>query len=364
MFRFRFGETVVMIEHDGASSSRMIGVDVDRRLDVFSACPPSLGEAEAEYLGRVEEVARWSERHGCRGILVYTDNRLADPWLVSQVIVRSTDSLSPLVAVQPAYMHPYTVAKMIATFSLLHERRLFINWVAGGFKNDLEALADPTPHDARYDRLLEYASIVRRLTDGEVVTFGGSYYQTRGLKLQPSVPPGLRPTFMVSGSSPAGIAAAERLGARAVTYALPSDEPQVPPYEPGLSSGLRLGIIARPRGDEAWREAYGRFPPDREGQVMRNLARKVSDSRWHEDLCRAADEDGTEGSPYWMVPFENYRTMCPYLVGTHEDVANEVTDYIARGFRTFILDDPGGEADLANAKAVFALAGKAVEEAA
>lgn len=347
-----------------AESPTMAAAGTDRELEVFSACPVSLQKAGPEYLERVGDVARWSERHGCRGILVYSDNRLVDPWLVSQVIVESTTRLAPLVAVQPVYMHPYAVAKMIATFSLLHGRGLFINWVAGGFKNDLKALADPTPHDARYDRLVEYASIVRRLTDGETVTFQGEYYEVHGLKLEPSIPPGLRPRFVLSGSSPAGKAASKELGARSVTYALPSEEPQEPPYEPGLSAGLRMGMIARPRRQDAWQAAYHRFPPDRGGVLMRDLARKVSDSHWHEHLCRVADKRSDRATPYWMVPFENYKTMCPYLVGSHEEVAHEVTDYIARGFRTFILDEPATEADLANAKVVFERADIAVEEAA
>ena len=59
----------------------------------------------------VADVARWSEAAGCEGILVYTDNGIVDPWLVSQLILQSTERLAPLVAVQPAYMHPYWVAK-------------------------------------------------------------------------------------------------------------------------------------------------------------------------------------------------------------------------------------------------------------
>lgn len=355
-----------LLDRNEAESPSPTG-GTDRELDIFSACPVSVEKAGPEYLEQVAEVARWSERHGCRGILVYSDKRLVDPWLVSQVIVQTTTRLAPHVAVQPVYMHPYTVAKMIATFSLLHGRGLFINWVAGGFKNDLRALADPTPHDARYERLVEYATIVRRLTDGETVNFDGEYYRVRGLELQPSIPPELRPVFMLSGSSPAGKAASRRLGARTVTYALPTEEPQKPPYEPGLSAGLRLGMIARPRRQEAWQAAYHRFPPDRKGTLMRDLARKVPDSHWHEHLCRVADESSgrsDRSTPYWMVPFENYKTMCPYLVGSHEEVAHEVTDYIARGFRTFILDEPDNEADLASAKVVFELADIAVEEAA
>jgi hypothetical protein len=44
------------------------------------------GRSRRDCLRRVEDVARWSDHAGCKGILVYTDNRLADPRLVSHVI--------------------------------------------------------------------------------------------------------------------------------------------------------------------------------------------------------------------------------------------------------------------------------------
>jgi len=46
--------------------------------------------------------------------LIYTDNGLVDPWLIAQAMITHTERLCPLVAVQPVYMHPYAVAKMVA----------------------------------------------------------------------------------------------------------------------------------------------------------------------------------------------------------------------------------------------------------
>jgi len=65
----------------------------------------------------LEEIARWSEDAGCEGMLVFTDNAQLDPWLVSQVIIEATERVCPLVAIQPVYMHPYSVAKMITSFA-------------------------------------------------------------------------------------------------------------------------------------------------------------------------------------------------------------------------------------------------------
>src|SRR2546428_7488744 len=114
----------------------------DPRIEVFSTCPPSSGFDARTYLQEVMRVARWSEGAGCRGILVYSDNSLVDPWLVSQAIIESTKSLCPLVAVQPIYMHPYSVARVVASLASLHGRRIYLHMVAGGVKNDPMAVND------------------------------------------------------------------------------------------------------------------------------------------------------------------------------------------------------------------------------
>ena len=189
-----------------------IGSDgmTDLRLDVFSTCEQSSDGDQETYVQRVADVARWSEQAGCRGILVYSDNRLVDPWLVSHIIIQNTTRLCPLVAVQPVYMHPYAVAKMVASFGLLHRRRIYLNMVAGGFKNDLVALNDTTPHDQRYDRLIEYTQIIRELLAGSSpVSYDGAFYKAKNLRLTPPLPADLFPGIFVSGSSDAGLAAAK-----------------------------------------------------------------------------------------------------------------------------------------------------------
>jgi alkanesulfonate monooxygenase len=47
--------------------------------------------------------------------VVHGDSGLVDLWLVSQLIVESMERLSPLVAVQPISIHPYSAAKMVAS---------------------------------------------------------------------------------------------------------------------------------------------------------------------------------------------------------------------------------------------------------
>lgn len=319
-------------------------------LVIFSTCPQSRGTPREDYGRRVAEVARWSEAAGYEGVLVYTDNGLVDPWLVSQLIIESTERLAPLVAVQSAYMHPYTAAKMVATLGHLHSRRMWLNMVAGGFRNDLAALGDNTPHDDRYARAIEYATIMKRLLAGESVTFAGRHYSVTNLRMIPELAPELQPGFLISGSSEAGLAAAREIGAIAVKY------PKRPAEEIGQEdedSGVRVGIVTRPTPEEAWRIAHERFPADRKGQITHKLAMKLSDSQWHRQLSELGETAAGDQDPYWLWPFENYATFCPYLVGSYDVVAAELERYVALGFRTFILDIPPSEEELHHTGVVF-----------
>ncbi len=321
---------------------------------IFSTCPQSKDVAAEEYLSRVIEVAKWSEDAGYEGILVYTDNGIVDPWPVAQTIVANTERLCPLIAVQPLYMHPYTAAKMVSTMAYLYGRRLWINMVAGGFKNDLAALNDETPHDDRYLRVTEYASIMQGLLkSSEPTTYEGKYYTVRNLKMTPSLPEGCELNLTLSGSSAAGMQAAEDIGAVAIRYPKEPGEEAGVPADARTDVGVRIGIIARDTANEAWDVALDRFPEDKRGQITHQLAMKVSDSEWHKQLSEKQSE---ERGVYWLGPFQNYKTFCPYLVGDYEQVSDLVAEYIGFGFKTFILDIPPSQEEIEHTAKVFRMA--------
>ena len=321
---------------------------------VFSTCPMSKGASPSKYLQEVINVARWSEAAGCHGILVYADNGIVDPWLVAQSVIQNTETIRPLIAVQPVYMHPYTVAKMITSIAFMHGRQVCLNMIAGGFRNDLLALDDQTPHDERYDRLVEYTTIFRDLLQcRDPVTFEGDYYKVHNLKLQPEIPKDLIPEILISGSSDAGLNAAQAIGATAIQYPKPPGSDTSDTQDQSLKTGIRVGIIARSNSAEAWRIAEERFPQDRMGEITHCLAMKTSDSQWHKQLSQQEERPAGEDNPYWMRPFHTYKTFCPYLVGSYEEVAQEISAYREMGHSSFILDIPPSEEELEHIGTVF-----------
>ena len=323
-------------------------------LEIFSTSPQSKDFPRETYIQRVIDVATWSELAGCTATLVYTDNSIVDPWLVAHIILQNTIKLCPLVAIQPVYMHPYSVAKMVASFGHLYGRRIYLNMVAGGFKNDLLALNDTTPHDERYTRLVEYTTIIKLLLSGAApVSFAGKFYKIDNLKMTPPLAPELFPGILMSGSSDAGLAAARSVGATAVQYPKPAADYRTITSPNSHKTGIRVGIIARANSAEAWSVANERFPGDRRGQLAHQLAMRVSDSVWHKQLSQMIEETSGAQGVYWMWPFQNYQTFCPYLVGSYDEVAEEISRYMRGGFYSFILDIPPSREELNHIQVVF-----------
>src|SRR5262249_51851346 len=160
--------------------------------------------------------------------------------------------------------------------------------------------------------LAEYTTVIKRLLESpDAVSYEGRYYKVSNLRFTPPVPAALRPGYLISGSSDAGLQTALSLDATPVEYPKPVAE-YAPRAAAGRSPGMRIGIIARKQSDKAWEVARARFPVDRRGQLTHQLAMKMSDSSWHQQLSELGRAETGPASPYWLVPFENYHTFCPY----------------------------------------------------
>ncbi|HMD37018.1 MAG TPA: hypothetical protein VKH42_18720 [Vicinamibacterales bacterium] len=140
-------------------------------IELFSSCPRSDKVARSRFLDVVSDVAAWSDRAGCRGIVVPADDAVVDPWMLAQTIVRHSSALCPVIAVQPADTNARRLAKQISSFAFLHGRRAGISLVAG----DGEAA--------------EFAASLQRMLESAAA------------KLAPPIPSGLRPLVLLPGSA-------------------------------------------------------------------------------------------------------------------------------------------------------------------
>lgn len=331
------------------------------KTDLFTTMPESIEGDRLQFISEIKRIAIQSEKYGFRGTLLYSDNRLADPWVVTSLILDETTHLIPMIALQPVYMHPYTVAKKISSIAFLNNRKIALNLIAGGYINDLKALGGHVDHDRRYDRLVEYTEIIQKLlTSSGGVTYDGEFYQIKNLKLKPEIPEELLPDYYLSGSSDVAKAAAARLGAQLIQYPEPVEKlTNNGQNEDPLIDGIRIGVLARHNNENAWKEAHERFPATRAGEISHQLVKKTSDSEWHKKLSNQNDNGNENGKHhatkpvYWLGPFEHYHTFCPYLVGSFDEVAKNISKYLEAGCKTCIIDTPVSEIELHSTMQVF-----------
>ncbi len=324
-------------------------------IDLFTVSPRSTDAAE--YWPRIEHMIDLSEAHGYTGMLIFTGNdTLVEPWVAAQRLVERTQRLIPLVAVNPIYAHPFTVAKQIASLAHVYGRPTYLNLVAGAAMSYQAALGDTLDHDARYQRLGEFLAIVKGLLTQARYSQEGRHYRVENLQLLPSVPAELQPGLLLSGQSEAALRVAQRCEAVSMQM-LPGT--LAPGLRPGVG-GIHFGVITRPTEQEAWDAAHALFPRDPEAQAMLELSMGNTDASWKWRMKVAADEGQSAAPGYWLEPFRNFQADCPYFVGSHDQVSALVERLVAGGIDTIILDLPPVEAELANARQAITEAGVTV----
>jgi probable F420-dependent oxidoreductase len=122
------------------------------------------------------------------------------PWeawtmLAALAAVTERVRLGPLVA-SAAFHAPAMLAKQAATVDEISGGRLVLGIGAGW--NETEFRAFGFPYDARVDRFEEAFGIVRRLLDGERVTFHGRFHHVEDVVLLPA--PARRPALMIGST--------------------------------------------------------------------------------------------------------------------------------------------------------------------
>ncbi|MDE1476888.1 LLM class flavin-dependent oxidoreductase [Xenorhabdus bovienii] len=307
------------------------------------------------YMNSLKLLAQQSDRLGFTGMLFFVGNETpTEPWLTAGHIAASTRSLSPFIALNPVYMHPFSAARTIATLSYLYQRRVFINFIAGTSIAGHEALGEAElDHQSRYVRLKEYAICVRDLlASRRPCNFNGHYYQLKNLQLPLSLPEALQPRFYVSGQSEGAQNVADVVDGERFCIISPQLE------NPLGQGGVYLGMITKASRVDAWHEAQRMFPEDESGQQVVTHTMKYTDAQWKHHLYQQAQESSSASNGYWISPFKNNRSDCPYVVKSHQEMADMVARLIFQGTTSFIVDLPEDVSQLAELSQVFAIAEK------
>ncbi|MCP9890885.1 LLM class flavin-dependent oxidoreductase [Cyanobium sp. Aljojuca 7D2] len=305
------------------------------------------------YWKNIKNVVDWTEKYGYTGVLLFEGNdTFISPWVAAQEALARTKRVSPLIAVNPIYMHPFSAAKLVSSYAQIYKRRIYLNMITGTALNYLHSMDDKMSHDDRYRRIEEYIEIMKRLLSSTApVSYSGDYYNVSELQLLPGINTEFMPSFLLSGQSDAACDVAKKtnsVGTQMLT----------PEMARGLKSAkaINFGILCRPTDSEAWEDAYQMFPEDPDSQIILEYSMENTDSVWKKRMQLASKYAEHKSIGYWMSPFTNFQSDGPYLVGSYDRVATIISDLIKAGIHTFILDITPNEAEYAHIASAFSAA--------
>src|SRR3954470_24869738 len=131
----------------------------------------------------------------------------------------------PVTALIHRY-NPVVVAQQIAGLEILAPGRTFLGVGSGEALNEVPAGLDPFPSlQEQQERMEESLLIIRRLLEGETVTFDGKYFKTRDAKLYSR--PERRPPIYMSAFGQQAAEIAGRIADGVWTLADPCQVPRV-----------------------------------------------------------------------------------------------------------------------------------------
>lgn len=303
------------------------------------------------------QLAQAAEYNGFESVLTPTGRWCQDSWLTTAALLSATDRLKFLVAFRPSLVPAALLAQQVQTYQELSDNRLLLNVVVGGEDAEQRSFGDHTTKEERYaiaDEALDAAS--RLWSEPGPVNYEGEHVRIEGGVLARR--PRVVPRIFFGGSSPAGIEVAARRAEVYLTWGEHPDEvaeklsrvaARAAEYGRTLEYGIRLHVISRDTEEEAWASAqrlYDSLDPDAVARAQAGLRTSQSESqrRIAEIHGRGAafrqggDARGLEFFPGLWSGIGLVRGGAgTALVGSHDQVAENIDRFRAAGIRHFIL---------------------------
>ena len=317
---------------------------------------PGPGRAiDPDYPARM---ANLHEESGFDRLLVGHSSSSPDGFSVANQVLTTTSRLAVLLAHRPGFVAPTVAARQYATLEAFHPRRVAVHIITGGDDADQLRDGDSCDKAARYRRSDEFLQVVK-LAWGSQEPFGyeGEFYRVAGGWSAVRPPGGILPVYFAGSSSDAvrvggkhadvyafwGEPLAAIAGRIAAVRAAASRYGRSPRFS------VSLRPIAAATEEEAWDRAYRILEVERAG----NGRGAVIDPRGSEGslrLRRFADEAEIHDKRLW-TPLARTPAAAgnsTALVGSYEQVAEALLDYVALGVSTLLIRGYDPEADAAD----------------
>jgi alkanesulfonate monooxygenase len=294
------------------------------------------------------DVARAADRLGFEGVLTPTGTWCEDAWLTTAALLNETEKLKFLVAFRPGLISPTLAAQQTATLQRFSEGRVLLNVVSGGDDTEQRRFGDWLGHDERYARTREFLQIVKSIWMQESVDFTGKYYNVADARV--SAPPNPLPEIYFGGSSAPALPIAAEFADVYLTCGVPPQaaaakiervREQAGALGRKVRFGIRLHTISRDTSAAAWAVANEMLADLTDEEIAKATALHASsesEGQRRMTALHGGRVDKLEIYPNLWAGVGLIRGGAgTALVGSHQEVADLITEYHLLGFDEFIM---------------------------
>jgi alkanesulfonate monooxygenase len=314
------------------------------------------GGYDSDYPRRM---ARLHEEAGFDRLLVGHSSNSPDGFTVADTVLNATTRLGVLLAHRPGFIAPTVAARQYATLEAFHPGRVAMHIISGGDDADQARDGDFTDKAARYRRSDEFLDIVRlEWSSAARFDYEGEFYKVKGALSAVRPEGGALPVYFAGAS-----ADAVRVGGRqADVYAfwgepLAAIAERIAAVRASARAAGRtidrfsvsLRPIAAATEEAAWERAYRILDAER-AKGGPEAAFSAKGSLGSQRLADFADQAEIHDKRLW-TPLAKTPTAAgnsTALVGSYEQIAEALLDYVAIGVTTVLIRGYDPESDAAD----------------
>ncbi|MBM7634853.1 LLM class flavin-dependent oxidoreductase [Geomicrobium sediminis] len=299
----------------------------------------------------IRDIALAAERGGFSSLLLPTGAGCLDSLAVAASLSTQTESLKFLFAARPGVMSPFTFAKQFATVDNWSGGRALVNIVTGGSPTELAAYGDFQPHDVRYRRTEEYIHVLKRLFTEENVTHSGEFYELNNASLFPELAQTKAPEIYFGGASETGRNVAAKQADVYMTWGETLDntretitdvKSRAAKENRELSYSVSFQVILGEIEEQAFENAEQLIKDlSPEALEQKQTDRKKGDSegvrRLHDLMENSRESNFLLAPNLWAGLTQVLSGNSIALVGTPEQVAARIVEYVELGFDKVLL---------------------------
>jgi alkanesulfonate monooxygenase len=313
------------------------------------------GGTDAGYPARM---ARLHEESGFDRLLVGHSSSSPDGFTVADTVLNATSRLGVLLAHRPGFVAPTVAARQYATLDAFHPGRVALHVISGGDDADQLRDGDTSDKAARYRRSDEFLDIVKlEWSSAAPFDYEGEFYRVRGALSSVRPAGGALPVYFAGASTEAVLVGGRHADVYAFwgepLAAIAARIAQVRAAALPHGRSPRFSVSLRPIAAATEEAAWARARRVLEAELARGGPGAAFDHKGSLGSLRLAQfaeqaevHDKRLWTPLAKTPAAAGNSTA--LVGSYEQVAESLLDYVAIGVSTLLIRGYDPERDAAD----------------